>query len=204
MQTKITYAHCTLITLLCGLSSISCADDTISTDTDNTGLAAEYILGLAMTAGGDELADVQLVDDDGDNSSDNIKAGGFLYFYGGIQFETPAFPLRFTLGHFSDSIDASNGSVSFSRIPLELLGLHTTGPHTVGIGPTYHLSPELDLKDAGYGSYEADNTLGLVLMYEYTFESNLALGVRYTNISYDFNGTDIDGNNFGILMEMKF
>lgn len=112
--------------------------------------------------------------------------------------------MRFTLGYLTDSVDASNGSVSFSRIPLELMGIHTTGPHTLGMGLTYHLSPELDLSDAGLGSYEADDALGLALMYEYTFESNFSVGVRYTNISYDFGGGDIDGNNLGILMEMKF
>jgi hypothetical protein len=204
MQKK-TYAHYALLTLLGGIISISYTDETVaSADTGNTGKPADIILGLALTSGGDELAEVQLYYDDGDTSTKSIDAGGFTYFYGGMQFDTPVFPMRFTLGYFTDSVDASNGSVSFSRIPLELLGIHTTGPHTMGMGLTYHLSPELDMSDVGLGSYDADNALGLVLMYEYTFENNLAVGVRYTNISYDFDGIDVDGNNLGILLEMKF
>ncbi|MEJ2693905.1 MAG: hypothetical protein P8166_12850, partial [Candidatus Thiodiazotropha sp.] len=102
-------------------------------------------------------------------------------------------------------VDAENGSVSFSRIPLEFMGLYNSGPHTLGAGLTYHLSPELDLSDMGLGSYDADNALGLVLMYEYTFQGNFALGLRYTDISYDFEGVeDVDGSNVGLLMELKF
>jgi hypothetical protein len=44
----------------------------------------------------------------------------------------------------------------------------------------------------------------MVLMYEYTFGNNFSVGARYTNISYDFGGGDVDGNNLGVLMEMKF
>jgi hypothetical protein len=204
MQKKKTFSHYVLLSLLSGLISIAHVGETVaSSETENADEPVEFILGLALTTGGDELAEVYL-SDDGDISKEEIEAGGFTYFYGGMQFDTPAFPMRFTLGYFTDTIDASNGSVSFSRVPLELLGVHTAGQHSVGMGLTYHLSPELDMSDFGLGSYDADNALGLVLMYEYTFESSLALGVRYTNIDYDFGGVDIDGNNLGILMEMKF
>jgi hypothetical protein len=205
MFKKKTYARYALLTLLSGFYSTHCVGQTTAgTDTGNTGKPTDIILGLALTGGGDELAQVYLVDDNGGISTESIEAGGFVYFYGGVQFDTPAFPMRFTLGYFSDSVDASNGSVSFSRIPLELMGIHTTGPHTLGMGLSYHLSPELDMSDLGLGSYEADDALGLVLMYEYTFENNFAVGVRYTNISYDFANADADGNNLGILMEVKF
>jgi hypothetical protein len=204
MQKKKIYAHYALLTLLSGFFSTSYAGTEANPDIGNSGKPTDIILGLALTGGGDELAQVQLVYDDGDTSTESIEAGGFVYVYGGMQFDTPVFPMRFTLGYFTDSIDASNGSVSFSRIPLELMGLHTSGQHTMGMGLTYHLSPELDMSDAGLGSYDADDALGLILMYEYTFENNLAVGVRYTSISYDFANVDVDGNNLGILLEMKF
>ncbi|MGD8913495.1 MAG: hypothetical protein PVI97_15810 [Candidatus Thiodiazotropha sp.] len=164
----------------------------------------EYILGLAITTGGDELAEVPLLYDDYTTDTQTIKAGGFIYFYGGVQIDTPAIPLRLTLGYFEDSVNASNGSISFSRIPLEVMGLYTSEQHTFGIGPTYHLSPEFDASDLGWGTYDVDNALGLALMYEYDLQNNVALGVRYTNISYDFGGEDVDGNNIGLLVEIKF
>lgn len=205
MHYKKSFAQGAIITLLGGFSSMLCADMTMTdSGAGNAVKPMEFIVGFALTSGGDELAEVPLLNGSGDIDSENIDAGGFWYIYGGMQFDTPAFPVRMTLGYFEDGVDASNGSVSFSRIPFELLGLYTTGPHTIGLGPTYHLSPELDLKDAGLGSYEMDDALGLVLMYEYTFENNFALGLRYTNISYDFGGDDVDGSNLGVLMEMKF
>lgn len=205
MNFKKEFSRCALLTLLGGFSSITYADDTME---DSSSLLADksinYIVGMALTEGGDKLAKVYLEYEDGDVGSENIKAGGSLYFYGGMQFNTPAFPLRLTLGYFIDSVNADNGSVSFSRMPLELLGLYSNGPHAIGLGPTYHLSPELDLADAGLGTLEVDDALGLVLMYEYTFDDIYAVGVRYTNISYDFDGEDLDGSNLGLVAEMKF
>jgi hypothetical protein len=205
MHYRKSFAHHALLTLLVSCSSLTCADDiAMGADSGNADKPIDFIAGFALTAGGDDLAEIALVNENGHISSESIKAGGLWYIYGGMQFNTPAFPLRLTLGYYEDNINASNGSVSFSRIPLELLGLYKTGQHTFGLGPTYHLSPELDLKDAGLGSYKADDALGLVLMYEYAFDNNYALGVRYTNISYDFGGDNVDGSNLGVLAEMKF
>jgi hypothetical protein len=205
MHYRKSFSHYALLTLLGSFSSISYADTTMMDPvSDNASKPVELILGFALSAGGDDLAKIDLVDGSGHTRSENIEAGGLWYIYGGVQFDTPFFPLRLTLGYFEDGVDASNGSVSFSRVPLELLGVFSSGPHSFGVGPTLHLSPELDMKDVGLGSYEADDALGLVLMYEYTFENNFALGARYTNISYDFGGDDVDGSNLGLLLEMKF
>lgn len=191
-----TLSYCALLPLLCGFSSLPSADDTSQ--------STELLLGLAFTAGGDDLAKVELIYDDGDSDTQKIEAGGLIYLYGGVQFDTPVIPLRLTFGYFTDTIDADNGSISFSRMPLEVMGLHASGPHTFGLGLSYHLSPELDLSDIGWGSIDADDALGFAMMYEYDFQNSYTLGLRYTNISYDFGGEDIDGNNIGLLMEVKF
>lgn len=206
MLSKKILVNCALLTLLGGFSTLTWALDSMTeSDAGYAPNSNEFVLGLAVTGGGDELAKVQLLYDDGDRDTQTIEAGGLVYFYAGIQSNEAPIPYRLTLGYFIDSVDAENGSVSFSRIPVEFMGLYNSGPHTLGAGLTYHLSPELDLGDIGLGSYQADDALGLVLMYEYTFEGNFALGLRYTDISYEFEGVeDVDGSNVGLLMELKF
>jgi hypothetical protein len=41
-------------------------------------------------------------------------------------------------------------------------------------------------------------------MYEYAFEGSLSIGVRYTDISYDFAGGEVNGNNLGLALTVKF
>lgn len=205
MVFKKAFSRCALLTILGGFSSVTCADDTReSSDSWSTDKQIEYIVELALTEGGKTPARVYFEYEDGDVESENIEAGSSLYFYGGMQFSSTVFPLRLTLGYFADSVRARDSSVSFSRMPLELMGLYTNGAHAIGLGPTYHLSPELDLADVGLGRQEANDALGLVLMYEYTFDDIYAFGVRYTNISYDFDGEALDGSNLGLVAEMKF
>ena len=199
------FSQYALLSLFCGLSPLNHADDTIADPVEQSPeKQTNYILGLALTTGGDELAKVLLVDEYGDRSTKKIEAGGLIYFYGGMQLNNFVFPLRFILGYLTDRVDASNGSVSFSRFPVEISALHTAGPHAFGIGLSYHLSPELDMSDAGLDSYKADDALGWLLMYEYSLESNVSIGVRYTNISYDFGGEDVDGSNAGVSLNIKF
>jgi hypothetical protein len=162
------------------------------------------LIGLAFTTGGDDLAVVDVIYEDGYTDTQSIEAGGLIYFYGGVEFDTPVLPLRLTFGYFTDSIDADNGSISFSRMPLEIMGVYSSELHSFGMGLSYHLSPELDLSDLGWGSIDADDALGFALMYEYDFQNNYTLGLRYTNISYDFADEEIDGKNVGLLMEIKF
>ena len=206
MQYKLTPIASILIALFCSLSSLAFAEDTMrNAFIGKADKSIEGILGFAVSSGGDELGKVHLVNNSGDTSTESIEAGGLWYIYGGVQIATPAFPLRLTLGYFEDGVNAKNGSVSFSRIPVELLGVFSNGTHTVALGPTYHLSPKLDMDDAGYGSYEADDALGMVLMYEYTVSDRYALGVRYTSISYDFGGSEnANGDNLGVMIEFKF
>ncbi len=191
--------------MLFAVAPITHADDALmASDTGSADEGNHFIIGLALTTGGDELAQVALEYEDGSTSNTSIDAGGMIYFYGGMQFNDAVFPLRVILGYFTDSVDASNASVCFSRIPVELTALHLSGPHTFGVGLSYHISPELDLSDVGLGTYDADDAMGWLLMYEYALDGDLSIGLRYTDISYDFGGDDLNGNNPGLVFDVKF
>lgn len=179
------------------------ATGTVHAAQDKEGLG--WVAGLAWTTGGDELAWAELVDEDGDTSSETIEAGAEFYLYGGLRYGLTSMPvdLQATLGWHTDGVDISNGEFSFDRMPVDLLAFYRFGNARVGGGLTYHLSPELDLEVDGQGaSTDFDNGLGLVAQFDYTF-SNFFVGARYTWLDYEVDEADalvdeVDANHFGI------
>jgi len=166
---------------------------------------------LGLASGGDTMASFEF--DDG--SSDNIKAGsGFLL---GASLKAPItevneqqIDLIASFNYMSDSVSASNGDASFSRLPIELLVSTRFDSLSISGGFTYHLSPEFEVDLPGdSGSVEADDALGYVLEANYHLSNgsrsnNLYFGLKYTNIEYDFTGASFDGSGFAITMGTYF
>lgn len=195
----------TAVSLACLMSNTAFADP-MQNASD-----VSFVIGGGLTVGGDSLVDVELIYDDGDHSVEDLKAGELLYIYAGLNIALPNAPLdiQATIGYHFDSISADNGEVSFDRMPIDLLLLYHLGEaaqHRLGGGLTYHLSPELDLNDLGNGRYEADNALGFVFAYDYQIVAHNYLGVRYTNIEYDFDSISVtaDGSNVGCFWTYEF
>src|SRR5262245_28206956 len=84
------------------------------------------VLGLGLTGGGDTLATVVYTD----GSTDSIKAGGLVHVFGGAEFSLgSAVTMQATIGyHVDETSGASNGSLRFSRYPVELLGHFQVAP----------------------------------------------------------------------------
>lgn len=164
----------------------------------------DIVLGLGLTFGGDTLFSATYTD----GSSDSISAGGGLLIYGGFDYhfnDTVSF--QSTLGyHFDTTKQASNGSVTFSRIPLELLAYyHVNDVFRLGGGMRIVNSAKLKGDGiAGNVNYSFENTTGLVIESEYKFGPTFGLKLRHVRESYrPLGGTGtFNGNHFGILASL--
>jgi hypothetical protein len=157
---------------------------------------------LGLDHGGEEL--VELSYSDGRSSS--IRAGQLVTFSGGILYQ-PAAPwsLEATIGYKVDRESASNGSVQFARIPVDVVLSYASQGHRVGAGLTAHVSPSLSCEGTVCGgaavSVPLDTSFGMIAQYAHGFrrgDRGFEIGVRYTRISYAGDGIPaFDGSSIG-------
>jgi len=166
------------------------------------------LLGGNITFGGDALAYMVYTD----GSKSELEAGRGLTFFGGISFDdlwskdNHHFDVQTSLGvKFASTKAATNGEITFVRWPLEALAFYRNSEHKfrAGAGLSYHFSNKISGTEiASSLSANADNALGFVVQADYLmgWQSHMALGLRYENISYKISGYNFtaSGNNFGI------
>jgi hypothetical protein len=177
----------------------------------------QWFVGLGITHGGDKLAEVE-VEFDGDREDENIRAGDLLSLAAGTVVYLPRSPvsIQASIGYHVDFVSADNGDVEFDRYPFEFIPFYNFGNHRLGSGVSYHLSPELDLGDAGGPKVEFKDAAGWLVEYDYSFSGwrngGLVLGARYMWIDYKVDKVDgervdgfrFDGNHFGIHADFMF
>jgi Outer membrane protein beta-barrel domain len=158
------------------------------------------VLGVGVTGGGDTLATVVYTD----GSTDSIKAGGLVHLYGGAEFRlAPQFTLQANVGYHVDRTSGfSNGSVRFSRTPIELLGHFEVAPSVrLGGGARFVNNAKLDTSGVLSGTrVDFDNTVGAVVEAEWLVLPSLGLKVRYVSERYKANGVSVDGNHGGFYV----
>ena len=172
----------------------------------DAGSPFKFLLGAGLTFGGDTLITVPFTD----GSSDDIKAGGLIHLYGGGEYRfSDVFALQATIGyHINDTKAASNGSVRFTRIPVDLLGLYSlTDKVRIGGGAQFVSGPEL--KGSGVASnvnQKFDSTTGVVVEGEYLFTPHTGLKLRYVSEKFtpEGGGEKIDGSHVGVMFSYYF
>ena len=181
------------------------------------GTRMDWFVGFGLTHGGDELAEVEVYYDD-DSHDEDLRAGELITIAAGIvvYFPMPSWSLQTSIGYHTDGVGDYNDDIKFDRYPLELIPFYNFGNHRLGAGLSYHLSPELDLKEIGGPKVEFDDALGWLVEYDYSFSGwengGFVLGVRYLWIDYEVDkvsnistpSTDVDGNHFGIHVGYMF
>ena len=181
------------------------------------GSQMNWFVGFGLTHGGDELAEVELIYDD-DSHDEDLRAGELITIAAGIvvYFPLPSWSLQTSIGYHTDDVGNYNDDIKFDRYPLELIPFYNFSNHRIGAGLSYHLSPELDLKEIGGPKVEFDDALGWLVEYDYSFSGwendGFVLGVRYLWIDYEVDkvsnirtpGTDVDGNHIGIHVDYMF
>ena len=86
----------------------------------STAMAAEGIrpvFGMAVTGGGEKLATVVYTN----GTTQTVKSGGLLHLFGGVEYEAASYAIQANVGYHVDDTNATNGSVKFARMPVELL-----------------------------------------------------------------------------------
>lgn len=170
----------------------------------NDGL--RFLIGTAVTGGGETLSTVIFTD----GSSEKIKSGGLLHLFGGLEYRIGAFTLQANAGyHVDDTSAASNGSVKFSRMPVELLGFwHVADDWRFGGGFRKAGSAKLTSSGAAasVGRATFSSKGGLVLQGEAFFGSGQAISayLRYVTEDYELRGISVSGNHVGLGVAYRF
>jgi len=156
--------------------------------------------------GGDTVVTVLFTN----GSTQSIKANDGAYIGGGVSYLSDDKTLQgeLTLAYKTDSIDASNGSVEFTRYPLEALLFYREQAFRLGGGFTYHLSPRIKGSGiVGNANVDLKDAPGAILQADYRVWRELAVGLRYTILEYKatngFTGT-AKSNGFGITFRASF
>lgn len=160
---------------------------------------------INMDFGGDTLVDVTY----GNGDQADIDAGRGVTFGGGINWTLSQSTTLQATGawKFTTIPQATNGDLTWTRLPLELIAYYNSSKHKVGAGISYHISNKLD--GSGVASsltQDFDNELGYVVSYEYLMSSKMSFVARYTMIEYTPTGGGIsaNGNSVGLGISMYF
>lgn len=163
-----------------------------------------FLLGMGVSAGGDELASAHYTN--GDNV--NLHGGGVVYFSAGVDYRfAPAFSLQGTLNYHVDRANAQNGTIKFERVPLELIAYYQPHPAwRVGGGVRYVSSPKLSSSGVASGlDVSFDSTTSAVIEGEYFVGPQLGIKLRYVNETFKARGyADVDGSHVGLSANYYF
>lgn len=182
------------------------AASTVAAQAADVAPAVRPLVGFGLTFGGDTLATVQF----SDGTTDSIKAGGLAHLYAGAEFKVgTAMAIQATVGyHVDDTRSSSNGSLRFSRYPVDLIALYSVNDR-VRLGAGAQFVGSAKLAGAGVASAVAvdfQSSTGALLEAEYLFTPNLGAKARFVSHTYKPKGSglSIDGNHFGLMLGYYF
>jgi hypothetical protein len=165
------------------------------------------VLGMSLTGGGKTLLKVEMED----GGSQTVSSGGLVHLFGGFEYRAPGAPVSFqaTVGYHADSIGASNGDASFTRVPFELLGFwHVADNLRLGGGARKATSSKFRSSGAAdVGDFNMSTSVGLVLQGEYLFGEHASVFLRYVHEDYKspvLQGGEVSGDHGGIGMSYRF
>jgi hypothetical protein len=164
-----------------------------------------FFIGIGYTNGGDEIA--TLYYNNGDNG--DVTFGGETQLAAGVDYRiTNEFSLQASINSHISSQGADNGSVRFTRMPIELIAHYKIAPQwRLGAGARYVGSAKIKSKGvaSGLGNYDVKNTIGSLVEAEYLF-GKFGFKMRYVVEKYELElgGGKNDGNHFGLFGNYYF
>jgi len=176
------------------------------------GRALNFLARVGAEFGGAEIVRVEKTN--GDTSS--LKAGQLATVSLGVIYQPAApFALELTVGYKIDRVGVDDGSIKFTRFPVDLIASTVPAPRArIGVGVTYHVHPTFSchvesLCDADVG---IDAPWGAIFQVGYTIPLHRSIGVdlaaRLTWLSYSAKnpppGTEpIDGSSVGLFAGVR-
>ncbi|MFO0584774.1 MAG: hypothetical protein U0229_21080 [Anaeromyxobacter sp.] len=165
-----------------------------------------FLLRMVLDVGGDQLGTVNY----SDGSKAKLRAGQLGTFAAGFLYRAEApWALEATFGYKFDQANASNGSVKFTRLPVDVIASYALDRHRFGAGPTVHLSPKYSCTLGatacqGVSEVEFDTAVGGIAQYAFQLprgSSGYELGARFTYVKYKAAGAtaELDGKSFGFF-----
>lgn len=167
--------------------------------------AFTFVGGLGVTGGGSTLASVQYTN--GDSQNINGGSGLMLYFGGETRIGTLV-SLQATFGYHVDTTRPSNGEVTFSRYPIDVIAyVPASDKLRFGLGAQFINNPTL--KGTGVASNvdaKFDSTVGVVLEGEYRFTPWIGVKLRGVGATFKVTATgeSASGDHIGVLCNFYF
>lgn len=165
-----------------------------------------FVANIGLAGGGDTLATTHYTD----GTSVNIPAGTGLVLGGGLEYSiNDALSIQGTLGyHGRFTPEASNGSASFSRYPIELLTHYKNSDQwRFGAGVRFINNPKITASGAASGlSREFENSAAAVIEAEYALSANSGVKMRVANDTYKVKNakTTYSGTHFAVAYNHYF
>lgn len=184
----------------------------------STGISDNFRLSIlgGITHGGDKVGRVKYLD----GSTNNLDAGAFGYFGGGIEYDiNDDFIVQLNAQYHWDTAAASNGDMTFSRFELEAIPYYRLNERFrlglgVGLHANVHLSSDFTNNVRGdVGDVEYDNATAIIGSVGYNLEnSDSWVEFRLVNVEYivnkvggkDYIALPVDGNHFGLSYHWVF
>lgn len=179
---------------------------TASAQTPVESKPVRFVASFGLAVGGDTLATTHYTD----GSSVNIPAGTGLVLAGGLEYSlSDTLSIQGTLGyHGRFTPEASNGSASFSRFPIELLAHYKTSDQwRLGGGVRFINNPKVEASGAASGlSMEFDNSVAGVIEAEYILNAKSGIKMRVANDTYKVKNskTTYSGTHFAVAYNYYF
>jgi hypothetical protein len=168
-------------------------------------LRSNLFVNIGYGSGGDTLVNVPMTN----GSVEDVKAGKGVTLKGGVEFwvgQNATFQV--SAAYHVDTINATNGDVTFSRWPIEgLLFWNLSDQVRVGGGLRKTTSAKLSGSGAAasLGTYHFDSSTGIVLEGEYLFTPQAGITLRYVKESFTVNGgPSISGDHVGMGLNYHF
>ena len=166
------------------------------------------VVGLGYDSGGDVLFRGIYTS----GSTWEVRANQGLLINGGVVMATGSFETQLTVGYKFGGPTATNGSVTFDVIPVEVMEFYRTSNVRMGLGLSYHNSPKVVVDVPGSslnGTYKFDNAMGIVAQIGWApVKSPFSIDLRYTGITYKqsniSNAKDTNANAIGVYASFFF
>ena len=190
----------TIAALACTLSTAYAAPSYVG----GNGGSFTPFAGMGLTYGGDQVSDTVPFEN---SSSSSLHGGALIDFRAGFEYQTLNSPWSFqvSLGYHVAKVAAKNGSLTFGRIPLEVLAhWDVSNSWRFGGGLRKALSSKVHTSGLGDGyAQEQDYTssIGIVVEAETFFSPQLGLKLRAVSEKYkpQVGGKEIDGSHVGAI-----